>query len=91
MKAIKTIYLCPTNTRGARVKATDTDRNSITLYWADELDEKENHRAAAAALIKKMDWHGSWVRGSLKDCDVWVCVTPWTKKQPVYNIKHKVD
>ena len=74
MKAIKTTYLAPTNCRGARIKATDCDRNSITLHWDSSLDSDENHKAAAKALCDKMNWKGEMVMGGFPDCNVHVFV-----------------
>lgn len=74
MKAIKTKFLGPTNHRGARVVATDTDTNKITIDWDHELDAEENHREAARALIAEMNWFGAWVSGSLLDGYVHVCL-----------------
>ena len=74
MKAIKTIYLGPTNTKGSRVKATDCDRNSITLSWDCALDSDDNHRAAAKALCDKMKWKGKTAMGGFPDCNVHVFV-----------------
>lgn len=72
VKAIFTKYIGPSNVRGARVKATDEDRNSVTLSWDHALDSLDNHRAAAEALIKKMKWNPTRiVPGSLKAGYVW--------------------
>lgn len=75
MKAIKTIYLGATNTRGSRIKATDCDRNYVTLAWDYELNADENHRMAAKALCDKMEWRGQTVMGGFPDCNVHVFVT----------------
>jgi len=58
MKAIKTTYLGPTDTKGSRCKASDCDRNSITLNWDDALDSEENHAAAAQALCPRRQQKG---------------------------------
>ena len=72
MKAIFTKYLGLTNTRGSRVKAYDGDRNSVTIHWNDELDSDENHKSAAKALCRKMNWAGSMVMGGHKNVNVHV-------------------
>jgi hypothetical protein len=56
MKAIKTKYLGPTNTKGARIKASDGNGNSIIISWDYELDTDFNHVAAAVSLCEKMGW-----------------------------------
>jgi hypothetical protein len=75
MKAIKTIFVPATNTRGSRVKATDCDHNNIVLSWEHELASEENHIRAAYALRDKMRWTGKLVTGGLRDCYVHVFLT----------------
>lgn len=72
MKAITTKYLGPSNVRGSRIKAFDSDGNSVTIGVANSLRVDENHRAAAQALMTKMNWTGEIVSGSVKDGMVWV-------------------
>jgi hypothetical protein len=55
LQAITTKYLAPTNTRGARIKATAA-AGSITIPWDYALNACENHHAAACALARKYDW-----------------------------------
>ena len=74
MKAIKTKYIGPTNTKGSRMRATDEDGNSVTITWDDSLDSLANHEAGAVALCNKTDWVGNLVGGHLKNCMVWVFV-----------------
>lgn len=72
MQAIRTIKLAPTNTRGARIKATAA-AGSITVAYDHSLrrDLEANHRAAAEALARKLDWladgYGHLVTGCLPD------------------------
>lgn len=56
MKAIITKYLGPTNFRGSRIKASDGDRNQITISYDDALSSDDAHDAAALALCRKMGW-----------------------------------
>lgn len=59
MQYIKTKYLGPTNHRGSRVKAvTSYGETSVTMSWDHALDSFENHKAAALALISKLNWGG---------------------------------
>jgi len=59
MQYIKTKYLGPTNHRGSRVKAvTSYGETSVTMSWNHALDSFDNHKAAALALISKLDWGG---------------------------------
>ena len=55
-QSITTRYICPTNFRGSRCKATTSSGVSLTTEWDDALNVDENHRAAAANLIKKLAW-----------------------------------
>ena len=69
MQAIQTKYLGATNHRGERVKATAA-AGSVTLSWDYELNNEGNHRAAAEALMEKLDWNWGPVTmstGTLKD------------------------
>lgn len=69
MQAIRTVYLCPTNTRGSRIKATAA-AGSLTVDYDHALDVA-NHRVAAEALIAQLGWagggYGSLVSGCLPD------------------------
>lgn len=74
MKAIRTTYLGPTNTKGSRVKATDGDRNSVIISWDYNLNTEENHQAAAKFLCDKMNWQGEMIMGGFLDYNVHVFV-----------------
>lgn len=65
-QAIVTKYLGPTDSRGARVKAT-AQAGSLTLPWEGAADENENHATAAKALATKLEWSGRWYGGGLPD------------------------
>ncbi len=67
MKAIKTKYLGPTDTRGSRISASDEDGNRITIPYPHELNNDRGHLAAAEALCRKMKWSGELNGGSLKN------------------------
>ena len=70
MKAIKTTYHGPTDTRGSRITASDTDGNSITIPYPHEFSGAECHAQAAIALCRKMGWRGDLIAGGLRDCYV---------------------
>jgi hypothetical protein len=75
MQAIVTKYLCPTNSRGARVKAT-CQAGSMTVAWDHALNATDNHREAGMALVFQRGWysHGTWKQGALPNGDyVLVC------------------
>ena len=55
MQAIITKYLCPTDHRGSRVKAS-CQAKTMTISWDDALDVEENHRDAALQLADSLHW-----------------------------------
>jgi hypothetical protein len=71
MKAILTKYLGPTNTKPSRVKAYDTDNNSVTVSFSypgcDSANDYENHKRAAIHLCRKMKWSEDLIGGGIKD------------------------
>lgn len=67
MKAITTKYICATNYRGSRIKAFDSDGNSVTISYDSELSYEGPYAKAAIALCKKMGWTGKLVSGGTKD------------------------
>ena len=75
MKAIKTTYKGPTNTRGSRIIASDEDGNKVTTSYPYELSGEAVHRKAAEALRDKMGWKGNLISGSLKNGYVFVFTT----------------
>lgn len=70
-QAIQTKYLCPTDHRGARVKAT-ADAGSVTVAWDYAKDPKENHIAACIVLVEKLGWKGDWYGGGTSNGYVFV-------------------
>jgi hypothetical protein len=78
LQAITTKHIGPSNTRGARVKATAA-AGSVTVAWDHALDERQNHTAAAHTLANKMQWEGLYVGGGLPDCSGYVFVQPFYK------------
>jgi len=55
MQAIQTKYLSPTNSRGARIKATCA-AGSITISYPYDLSGQACHRAAVDALLFDLGW-----------------------------------
>ncbi len=73
MKAITTKFLGPTNTRPARIVASDLDGNRVTISYGQAGDGGMGEfRAAADALCAKMSWPGELVGGAVKDGYVFV-------------------
>jgi hypothetical protein len=65
-QAISTKFLGPTNTRGARVKAS-AQAGSVTVLWDHALNVDDNHTVAARALAEKYGWQGAWIAGGAAD------------------------
>lgn len=72
MKAIITKYIGPSNCRGSRIKATDTEHNQITISYDDSLNSDQAHMKAAIALCGKMKWPANLIGGGVKDGYVFV-------------------
>ena len=74
MKAIRTKYHGPTNTRGSRIVASDSDGNRVIKPYDHSLSRDGNHDAACQALCAKMGWSGLLARGGLRNENVYVWV-----------------
>ena len=72
MKAILTRYKGPTDRRGSRIIATDSDNNRVVIPYPHELNSEGAHRKAAEALRDKMQWNGKLTGGGLKNGYAWV-------------------
>jgi hypothetical protein len=73
MQSIVTKYIGPTNTKGARIKATSCGGFSVTVPFDYEGNE---HETAARELCKKLKWEFSHVPGELPDgSTAWVFVS----------------
>lgn len=78
MKAIETKFHGATNTRGARISATDSDGNRVYISYPYELSGEEVHRKAVDALCEKMKWTGKMVSGQTRTGYVFVFTgTDW--------------
>jgi len=69
MQTITVKYLGPTDTRGARFKATHPGSSkSVTLPYDYALSMAENEWRAAKELITELGWHenvSQWVSGTI--------------------------
>ena len=72
MKAIRTKYHAPTDTRGSRITASDEDGNRVSIPYPYELSGEAVHRKAADRLCEKMNWTGQLAGGALKNGYVFV-------------------
>lgn len=65
MKAITTKYHGATDTRGARISASDLDGNRATVAYRHDLNGEEVHRQAVIALCTRLSWSGRLAHGSI--------------------------
>lgn len=72
MKAIITKYLPATNTKPSRIKAFDSDNNSVTIPFPDNLENEACYKLAAVKLAEKMNWSTDLLGGGVKDGYVFV-------------------
>lgn len=71
-QAIVTRYLCPTNTRGSRIRAT-CDRGSVTISCPDELSGAACHAEAVRVLLAKFAEEDGGSRCSFGRPEEYVC------------------
>jgi hypothetical protein len=72
-QAVRTRYLGATNYKPSRIVA-ECEAGRIVVSWDYELNVHDNHAAACAALLKKMDWPQSMTGGGFKGGAMfWVC------------------
>lgn len=75
MQAITTKYLCATNCKPSRVKATAEVGSVIVSCDGALRNDDDHHREAALALCRKFGWEGSLVMGTTHHGDnVWVFI-----------------
>lgn len=56
MQYIKTKYLCPTNHKGSRIKATASGGQTLTIPYDHALNVDDLHTKAAMALAARLGW-----------------------------------
>lgn len=69
MQVIITKFLPATETKPARIKATSTGGDSITVAYSYDGND---HAIAAKALKDKLGWSAQMVGGHTSDGTVWV-------------------
>ena len=74
MQTITTKFIGPSNTRGARVKATTASGKSLTVPYDHAIGD-ESHSVAALTLARKLGWSGSLVGGDTRVGKVFVFST----------------
>ena len=66
MHTIEAKYMGPSETHGARIKATASGGFSLTVKKDHSLTDYANHERAAKTLVEKLNWPGQWVCGGTK-------------------------
>ena len=68
-QSIQTRYIRPTNTRGARIKATTSSGLSVTVSYDHALSYADAHWPAVQELIKKyhLEWGNKFAVGASTD------------------------
>lgn len=72
MKSIVTKYNGPTDTKGSRITASDSDGNRVSISY--DHGAKNPHAEAALALCRKMGWKGTLQGGGMKNGEVFVFI-----------------
>ena len=68
MQTIQTKFLSVTDTKGARIKATNSGgTKSIIISYPFECDVKGAHAKAAIMLRGKLGWEGEMIQGTLSN------------------------
>jgi hypothetical protein len=75
MQYIKTKYLCPTDHKGSRIKATASGGQTLTIHYDHALNSDDLHAKAALELAARLGWSGEYAAGSGDDGHVFVPVT----------------
>ena len=79
MQAIRTRYLPPTDTKGARISAT-TSHKRVMIPFDQSLDTPKAHRKAAQALCDRLKWNYDLIGGCYKDDYYWTLAPYWRNK-----------
>ncbi len=93
MQAIETKYLGPTNTKGARIKAS-AEAGNVTVPFEYGPGTDGAHDLALIALVTKLEWWGVWARGGKADStgNVYVCISrPDSMRTPHPQVTSPLD
>lgn len=74
MKAIRTRYYGPTNTKGSRIVASDGDGNSTSIGYPHSFNSDEAHELAAYLLMEKMQWTNQIIGGGFQRDMYWTMI-----------------
>lgn len=98
MKAITTRYLGQTETRPARIIASDLDGHRLIVAWERDAivdvtphTQEQRHHAAALAFRDSMNWTGDLITGAVKNGYVHVFIQPSTAGALLDRIKEVIE
>lgn len=72
MQTIETKHIGPTDHRGARIKATASNGDAVTIPYPYDLSDTDKHIAAVRKLAAKLNWTGEMIAGWTARGMVWV-------------------
>jgi len=89
MKAIRTRYHGPTNTRGSRISAIDGDGNRVSISYNHASNSDNLHEVAAYTLMKKMEWPNELINGGFGHDEYWIMLPRERHVPPFYEVFFK--
>jgi hypothetical protein len=84
MKAIRTRYRGPTNTKGSKIIASDADGNRVSISYPHQLNSDDAHELAAYRLMEKMGWTNELIGGGFGPDTFFVMVPTLKGQKPAY-------
>ena len=87
MQTITTKFLQPTNSTGARIKATSSSGISMTRSYEHGMSTEENHEEVAMALAERLEWDYDFAVGDTTTGFVFVPVD----HSRLITVKHRID
>lgn len=87
MKAIRTRYSGPTNTRPSKITATDSDGNRVTVSYSTAEDWGDPHEYVAYLLMQKMGWSNELFGGGFGHDQYWT-MRPRESGEPPFYITY---
>lgn len=85
MKAIRTRYSGPTNTKPSKITATDSDGNRVTMSYSTAEDHGDPHEYVAYKLMEKMGWSNQLVGGGFGHDEYWTMIPRESSTTPYYE------
>ena len=87
MQTITTKFIQPTNSHGARIKATSSSGISMTCTYEYAMSSEENHEEVAMRLAERLEWDYDFAVGDTPTGFVFVPVD----HSRLITVKHRID